>query len=365
MAAITSTFSADAPQNKPTVDAPATSPSPGLEQITFGSGCFWCTEAVFSQLKGVKSAVSGYSGGQVDNPTYEQVCGGRTGHAEVIQVTYDPQEVSLATLLEAFWKTHDPTTLNRQGADVGTQYRSAIFYHTEEQRQAAVHYKQKLDEAQAFDGPIVTEITKFAKFYPAEKYHQEYFEQNPGEGYCRAVIQPKVDKFRQVFADKLKGAAGGKSEAAIAPAGGEKVDWSKVDWKKRLTPEQYAVTRQAGTERAFTGEYWNLFQPGQYRCSNCGLPLFDGESKFDSHCGWPSFDKALAKDSVTEHADNAHGMVRTEVRCRRCGAHLGHIFDDGPTKTGMRYCMNSVSLKFMPTEEQDAAKSDKKAEQSH
>jgi peptide-methionine (S)-S-oxide reductase len=177
---------------------------PGHEQVTFGSGCFWCTEAFFAELKGVDSAVSGYSGGVVENPTYEQVCTGLTGHAEVVQVTYDPKVISFADLLAVFWQTHDPTTLNQQGPDYGTQYRSAIFYHTEEQRKEAEHFKQKLDESGAFDAPVVTEITPFEVFYPAEDYHQEYFAANPRADYCRAVIAPKMKKFRRVFADKLK-----------------------------------------------------------------------------------------------------------------------------------------------------------------
>jgi methionine-S-sulfoxide reductase len=177
-----------------------------LEKITFGSGCFWCTEAFFSELKGVKSAVSGYSGGRVPDPTYEQVCTGATGHAEVVQVTYDPAVISVPELLEVFWYTHDPTTLNRQGPDVGTQYRSAIFYHTDEQRKQAEHYKEKLDQSGAFNAPVVTEITKFEKFYPAEDYHQQYYAENPRAGYCRAVIRPKMNKFHKVFKDMLKAA---------------------------------------------------------------------------------------------------------------------------------------------------------------
>ena len=186
------------------VNESSKSNDPKLEQVTFGSGCFWCTEAIFAELKGVKSAVSGYSGGSVENPTYEQVCTGRTGHAEVVQVTYDPAVITFPELLEVFWQTHDPTTLNRQGADAGTQYRSAVFYHTDEQQKQAEHYKQKLNEAKAFGAPIVTEITKFEKFYPAEDYHQEYNAANPEAGYCRMVIQPKLEKFRKAFADKLK-----------------------------------------------------------------------------------------------------------------------------------------------------------------
>ena len=176
----------------------------GLETATFGAGCFWCTEAVFSQLKGVHSAVSGYSGGETKNPTYEQVCSGNTGHAEVIQLAFDPQVITYPELLEVFWKTHDPTTLNRQGNDYGTQYRSAIFYHNDEQRRLAEHYKQELDASGAFAAPIVTEITPFDVFYPAEDYHQKYFDANPRQPYCAAIIRPKVDKVGKVFAEKLK-----------------------------------------------------------------------------------------------------------------------------------------------------------------
>jgi methionine-S-sulfoxide reductase len=175
-----------------------------LEEATFGTGCFWCSEAVFSELKGVESAVSGFSGGRVPDPTYEQVCTGMTGHAEVVHVTYDPKVITYPELLEAFWQIHDPTTLNRQGADVGTQYRSVIFYHNEEQHKQAEHFKKKLDESGAFDQPIVTEITEFKKFYPADEHHQNYYALNPRAGYCQAVIKPKVEKFRKVFHEKLK-----------------------------------------------------------------------------------------------------------------------------------------------------------------
>lgn len=173
-------------------------------EAVFGAGCFWCVEAVFQELKGVESVESGYMGGTVDNPTYQEVCTGRTGHAEVAKITYDPNVVSFKELLEVFWKTHDPTTLNQQGADVGTQYRSAIFYMNEEQKELAEKYKKRLNESGAFSAPIVTEITKASIFYPAENYHQDYYSLNPNQGYCRYVIQPKVEKFRKAFADKLK-----------------------------------------------------------------------------------------------------------------------------------------------------------------
>lgn len=175
-----------------------------LETATFGSGCFWCTEAIFERVNGVKTVVSGYSGGTVDNPTYKEVCTGTTGHAECTQITFDPAVISYDELLEIFWKMHDPTTLNRQGNDAGTQYRSVIFYHNEGQKQKAEFYKNKLTEEKIWDKLIVTEITKLEKFYPAEDYHQEYYENNPNQSYCAYVITPKVEKFEKIFKDKLK-----------------------------------------------------------------------------------------------------------------------------------------------------------------
>ncbi|MEP2026244.1 MAG: peptide-methionine (S)-S-oxide reductase MsrA [Reichenbachiella sp.] len=176
-----------------------------MEIATFGNGCFWCTEAIFQELKGVSKAVSGYMGGEVKNPTYKEVCSGTTGHAEVLQITYDPSVISFDELLEVFWKTHDPTTLNRQGNDVGTQYRSAVFYHNDEQKKLSTEYKKKLDASGAWSDPIVTEITEASTFYAAEDYHQEYFNLNGSQPYCNFVIRPKVEKFREVFGDKLKG----------------------------------------------------------------------------------------------------------------------------------------------------------------
>lgn len=175
-----------------------------MELATFGSGCFWCTEAVFQRLKGVESVVSGYAGGHVANPTYQQVCGGNTGHAEVIQVSYDPAAVSYEDLLEVFWKTHDPTTVDQQGNDFGPQYRSVIFYHNDVQKKLAEDYKKKLDAAGIWSRPIVTEISPYANFYPAEGYHQDYYNQNPNQGYCAYIIRPKVEKLEKVFRDRLK-----------------------------------------------------------------------------------------------------------------------------------------------------------------
>ncbi|MEL6250446.1 MAG: peptide-methionine (S)-S-oxide reductase MsrA [Bacteroidota bacterium] len=175
-----------------------------LATATLGAGCFWCVEAVFQNLKGVESVVSGYMGGKVKNPTYKEVCSGLTGHAEVAQLKYDPEQVSFKEILEVFWKTHDPTTLNRQGNDVGTQYRSAVFYHDDEQKELAEHYKKELDASAYYSDPIVTEISPAVEFYVAEDYHQNYFNDNSSQPYCNFVVRPKVEKFKQVFADKMK-----------------------------------------------------------------------------------------------------------------------------------------------------------------
>ena len=176
----------------------------GFKLATFGAGCFWCVEAIFEELDGVGKVISGYSGGNAANPTYEGVCIGNTGHAEVVQITYDPKKISYDELLEVYWRTHDPTTRNRQGNDVGTQYRSVIFYHDEEQHKLADGYKARLEAEHIWDRPIVTEIVRFEKFWPAEAYHQDYYRQNPGKGYCSVVITPKVEKFRKIFKEKLK-----------------------------------------------------------------------------------------------------------------------------------------------------------------
>jgi peptide-methionine (S)-S-oxide reductase len=175
-----------------------------MKTATFAGGCFWCTEAIFQRLAGVEKVISGYSGGHVDNPTYEQVCSGTTGHAESIQITYDPSKISHDELLGVFWKTHDPTTRNRQGNDVGPQYRSVIFFHDEEQKKSAERYRTRLENEKFWDNPIVTGIVPFRKFWPAENYHQNYFDDNPSRGYCALVIAPKIDKFENVFKDRLK-----------------------------------------------------------------------------------------------------------------------------------------------------------------
>lgn len=195
----------DMPENFPPPDpAPAADATADTETATFGGGCFWCTEAVFLQMRGVKSVTSGYTGGHKPNPTYDDICDGDTGHAEVVQIVFDPKVISFSELLEVHWRSHDPTTLNRQGNDRGPQYRSAVFYHSEQQRELAERYKAKIDAAGVYAKPLVTEITKASTFYPAEAYHQNYYAKNSGDGYCRVMIGPKVEKLRKVFAEKVK-----------------------------------------------------------------------------------------------------------------------------------------------------------------
>lgn len=311
----------------------------GMEVGTFALGCFWGAERLFWQMDGVWSTFVGYSGGFTPYPTYQEVCTGQTGHAEVVEVIYDPRKVTYSQLVKAFFEAHDPTQGMRQQGDVGTQYRSMIFAHSPEQRQAAERVLAGYDTAlrEAGEGPITTEIVEAGPFYYAEEYHQQYLHKVPN-GYCglkgtgvACAIAPAP-------------VSGGDHDVATEDPGLKPIPETEEEWQKVLGPEQYKVLRQAGTERPFTGEYNAVWDEGTYRCAACGNPLFDSSTKFDHGCGWPSFGEALP-DAVEYLEDNSFGMRRTEVRCARCHSHLGHVFPDGPREyNGARFCMNSVAI---------------------
>ena len=303
----------------------------GLETAVLALGCFWGAERLFWQLDGVFTTAVGYSGGFTPNPTYEEVCTGGTGHAEVVLVVFDPTKISYADLVKVFFEEHDPTQGMRQGNDIGTQYRSGIYYTTDEQKRIAEAARSSYEEALVAAGhkPITTEIAAASDFFYAEEYHQQYLHKVPN-GYCG-----------------LKGT--GVSCTIPAPSreatAVNDLPTSEEEWRSRLSPEQYNVLREAGTERAFTGAYVDVEDDGMYRCAACGNELFDSRTKYHSGSGWPSFTKAVSPDAVELLEDRSHGMLRTEVRCARCHSHLGHVFPDGPVEAGGdRFCMNSLAL---------------------
>jgi peptide methionine sulfoxide reductase msrA/msrB len=350
-------MSASAQQSKDTKPAPEKQLQANQQEAIFAGGCFWGTEAMFARVPGVVSTTVGYIGGKTENPTYKQVCTDTTGHAEAVRIVFDPTKVSYPELLDAFWSSHDPTTLNSQGPDFGTQYRSGVFYVNDEQKKAAEESLKEVNESKAFGKPVVTEITKAGKFYNAEEYHQQYFEKKGVADSCHVGVAEIHTKLAATAAEARKtmkpttqpaAAAAAKNEtcALDAPEGCSADYYAQNDdvLKAKLTPEQYAIARNAGTERAFSGKYWNEHRDGIYDCAVCGQPLFDASTKFDSGTGWPSFYTPVNDKAVKENVDNSHGMRRVEVVCSKCESHLGHVFPDGPKPTGLRYCMNSAVL---------------------
>lgn len=325
-----------------------------LAHATFAGGCFWCMQSPYDAIPGVYSTTAGYTGGSVANPTYEQVSTGATGHAESMQVAYDPDKVSYQQLLEVFWHNIDPTDAGGQFCDRGSQYRSAIFYADDTQKQAALASKQQLEASHRFAQPIVTQVVPLQAFYPAEDYHQNFCRKNPlryqsyrlgcGRDRRLAELWGKPNPKPAAAAPTTKGRAEAKSPCWTEPSPAE---LQKA--KGTLTPLQYQVTQRQGTERPFQNQYWDNHEPGIYVDVVSGEPLFSSLDKYESGSGWPSFTRPLEPQNLVSRPDRSLFMERTEIRSKHADSHLGHVFDDGPQdQGGLRYCTNSSALRFVP-----------------
>jgi peptide methionine sulfoxide reductase msrA/msrB len=308
---------------------------------TVAGGCFWCVESDLEKAPGVLKVVSGYTGGSGKNPTYENY--GKKGHVEAVQVFYDPSKITYETLLELFWRHIDPTDAGGQFGDRGTYYRSVIFYHDEEQKRIAEKSREALGKSGRFDKPVVTEILKFTKFYDAEEYHQDYYKKNP-----MRYQYYRHESGRDQFMEKVWK----KDQCSVTPPSGKGyVKPDEQTLRKKLTPLQYEVTQKEETEPPFENDYWNNKKEGIYVDVASGEPLFSSLDKYDSGTGWPSFTRPLEPGHVVEKQDNSLFMQRTEVKSRYGGSHLGHVFPDGLAPTGLRYCMNSAAMRFIPKED--------------